>query len=137
MTASTRSITAGDVVRLSVVALFFLAGATAGDIGGCNESAQDLDAQKFFSAKQNLDCERCLDCQILTAACDAACGASLGLDFPTGCYPLVHDGVVCLDALRIASCDAYQGFMADEGSTVPTECNFCPPRDDVAAGSAQ
>lgn len=126
---SERRVTPGQVLRLSVVALFFLAGPTAGDIGGCNQAAEDLDPQKFFSTKQNLDCERCLDCQIITGACDVACGEAVEAVFPQGCYPLVHDGEVCLDALQIASCDDYRGFMADQGSTVPTECNFCPPRE--------
>ena len=49
--------------------------------------------------------------------------------FPPGCFPVVHDGEVCLNALLAADCDDYREFVADEGRTVPTECNFCPPRD--------
>ena len=46
--------------------------------------------------------------------------------FPVNCYPVVHDGEVCLDALQVASCADYASFKADQGSTIPTECVFCP-----------
>jgi hypothetical protein len=39
---------------------------------------------------------------------------------------LVHDGEVCLNALDAASCDDYEQYVANQGATIPTECNFCP-----------
>lgn len=118
-----------EIGRVALVAVFFLAAPTAGDIGGCGQTAEDLDAAKFFDAKQTADCKRCGECQITSQACTTACGPTVTLQFPKGCYPLVHDGEVCLDALEIASCGDYQSFMADMGATIPTECNFCPPRE--------
>lgn len=125
-----------EILRVALVAVFFLAAPTAGDIGSCNQTATDLDAAKFFEAKQTLDCQRCIDCQLLTKACDTACGAPQTGEFPRACYPLVHDGEVCLDALRAASCTDYESFMADQDATVPTECDFCPPRA-ASGGGAQ
>ena len=120
---------AGEILRLAVIAVCFLAAPVAGDIGSCSEPAAALDATKFFDTKQNIDCQRCDDCHLATNACATACGTLLGGSFPQGCYPLVHDGEVCLDALVAASCAAYSGYVADRGATVPTECDFCPPRD--------
>jgi hypothetical protein len=125
---SQRTVRPGELLRLAVIALFFLAAPTAGDIGSCSQTASDLDAQKFFDAKQNLDCDRCLKCGIVSNACTTACGPTLQQAFPPHCYPVVHDGEVCLDALEVASCTDYQSYMADEDATIPTECNFCPPR---------
>ena len=34
-----------------------------------------------------------------------------------------------------ASCGDYESYVADQGATVPTECNFCPPRAVVDAGA--
>jgi hypothetical protein len=116
-----------DRVRLGVVALLFLAAPTAGDIGSCNQKAEDLNATKFFENKQALDCDRCFECRLTTAACLAACGPATGA-FPEGCFPLVHDGEVCLDALLLASCEDYASFMDDVSPTTPTECDFCPVR---------
>ncbi len=117
----------GEIVRLGVVALLFLAAPVAGDIGSCNESAGALDPTKFFEAKQATDCQRCMECGLHTNPCTAACGKSLLEDaFPTNCVPLVHDGEVCLDALLAASCSDYEGYVADQGATTPTECDFCP-----------
>jgi hypothetical protein len=47
-----------------------------------------LDAGKFYAAKQIIDCERCTDCALFTAACEAACGAEpvTGV-FPEQCLP--------------------------------------------------
>ena len=115
---------------LALTALLFLAGPAPGDIGCSGQQATDLDPAKFFGAKQFTDCQRCTDCGITTQACKRACGPSLvGGSFPDMCEPLVHDGEVCLDALEVASCSDYQSYMADQGSTTPTECDFCPPRD--------
>jgi hypothetical protein len=119
----------GEILRLAVVAVFFLAAPVAGDVGSCSEPPAALDATKFFDEKQNVDCQRCLDCHLATNACAIACGMPRGGSFPQGCFPLVHDGEACLDALGAASCAAYSGYVADQGATVPTECDFCPLRD--------
>lgn len=100
---------------------------TAGNIGSCGQEAVALDPSKFFANKQFTDCSRCTECAIFTGVCERACQdvAVVG-EFPDGCLPLVHDGEVCLDALDVASCDDYATYMADEGATIPTECDFCP-----------
>ena len=135
MNPAHRRIHPAEIARVALVSLFFLAAPTAGDIGGCGQTAEDLDAMKFFDTKQTVDCRRCLECALLTDTCELACGAALPITFPDGCYPLVHDGEVCLDALEVASCDDYQNYMADQGATIPTECNFCPPREAPDAGT--
>jgi hypothetical protein len=71
----------------------------------------------------------------MTETCKRACGAAMGGTFPTLCYPLVHDGEVCLDALEAASCSTYASYVADVGATVPTECDFCPAQAAVDAGT--
>lgn len=117
----------GEIARAALLALFFLAAPTAGDIGGCGQEAQDLDARKFFAAKQQLDCTRCLECGLATKTCDRACDPGLArTSFDAGCFPLVHDGEVCLNALEAAGCDEYESYVADQGASAPTECNFCP-----------
>jgi len=116
-----------EIVRLAAMLLLVVAAPTVGDIGGCGEAPADLNAAKFFLAKADVDCSRCDECRIASAACDAACKrAQLATAFPEGCYPIQHDGEVCLNALAAASCEIYTSFMADEGATTPTECNFCP-----------
>ncbi len=101
---------------------------TPGDIGGCGQEAQDLDAPAFFLSLQSIQCDRCQECRIRTAVCEAACsGADVPEAFPEGCFPLVHDGTVCLRAMIQASCEDHREFAADPPS-VPTECNFCPER---------
>jgi hypothetical protein len=120
---------------LIVVALLFLAAPTAGDIGSCNQPADDLDANKFFGTKQDIDCQRCTECGFTTMTCARACGSIMGGAFPRGCYPVVHDGEVCLDALLAAGCEAYRDFIDDAAPTVPTECDFCPPRPPADAGA--
>lgn len=119
--------TLGEVVRLSLLVLFFTAAPTAGDIGSCSQPENDLDPLKFFAVKQDIDCQRCQECQISTKACQRACDVGLSIrDFAPGCVPLEHDGVVCVDALEASSCSDYESFMADQDSTAPTECQFCP-----------
>lgn len=116
-----------SIFRLMLVALFFLAAPTAGDIGSCNQRDDDLDPARFFAEKQTIDCQRCLECKLVTKLCGDACQIkTLTGDFPPGCFPLVHDGEVCLHALQSASCKSYAGYVADEGATIPTECDFCP-----------
>lgn len=122
-----------DLARAAVVALLFTAAPVAGDIGSCGQEAVDLDAQKFFMAKDEIDCRRCTECGIATALCDAACDPGVLTEFLPGCYPLVHDGEVCLNALEAASCGDYTAYMADSGGFVPTECNFCPPAETQSA----
>jgi hypothetical protein len=114
---------------LVLVALLFLAAPTPGDIGCASRSAEDLDPNKFFLAKQQDDCAACNACGFVTQACMRACRSPMGGSFPDQCYPVIHDGDVCLDALEAASCAQYASYVADEGATIPTECDFCPSRD--------
>lgn len=117
-----------SIVKLSLLVLLFVAGPTAGDIGSCGQEIAQLDPVKFFSEKQAIDCRQCQDCDFSSAACELACGTVLlESTFPADCFPLVHDGEVCLNALRTADCDDYAAYVDDLAPTVPTECNFCPP----------
>jgi hypothetical protein len=120
------------VCRFWLVALAALPclAATPGDVGGCAQKAELLDPPIFFASKKRLDCTRCQECLLDTESCARACnrGAPPEREFPEGCFPLVHDGEVCLRALRYASCDDYSGYVSDEAPSVPSECNFCPPR---------
>lgn len=119
-----------SLIRIMVIVLVFVAAPTAGDIGSTCQPADDLDPLKFFSTKESVDCEQCIACGISTATCARACDTTLELtEFATGCYPLVHDGEVCLNALRAADCDDYESYVADVSPTVPTECNFCPAKE--------
>jgi len=128
--APRRSASSAELARLAVVLMFFVAAPTAGDIGSCGQSADDLDALKFFAAKGGTDKKRCDECELHTAVCEELRqGKVRTIAFADGCFPLVHDGEVCLDALLAASCDDYASYVADQGAIVPTECNFCPPRD--------
>ena len=112
-------------VSLALLALCCLA-PTPGDIGGCGQTARDLDPQVFFDSKQAIECRRCEECSIRTPACEAACdGVDVPDQFPEGCYPLVHDGTVCLRALTQGSCEEHRKVMSDP-PRVPSECNFCP-----------
>jgi len=98
-----------------------------GDIGGCGQAARDLDPEVFFASKQALECSRCQECGLMTTACQLACDRGpTATEFPAGCFPLVHDGTVCLRALTRASCDDHRKVVAD-APRVPSECNFCPP----------
>lgn len=98
-----------------------------GDIGACGQTAQDLAPEAFFASKQVIECSRCRECGLRTAACELACdGGATPTEFPPGCFPLVHDGTVCLRALTRASCEDHRQVVADE-PRVPSECNFCPP----------
>lgn len=113
-------------IRLAIALLFFTLAPTAGDIGSSCQPEDDLDPSRFWSVKQSIDCQRCDECQVSTQACSRACASTLIFnDFPSSCRPVEHDGEVCLDALLAASCAEYEGFMADQGSTIPTECAFC------------
>jgi hypothetical protein len=116
-----------DHLPIIVLALFALAGPTAGDIGSCGQDVVDLDPAKFFLEKNRIDCDRCADCGYATETCLRVCFEPAPTTFEPGCFPLVHDGEVCLNALEAASCDDYQQFIDDVNPSVPTECNFCPP----------
>jgi hypothetical protein len=117
------------LVRLGLAcAASFCLAPTPGDIGGCGQTARDLDPTAFFQSKQSIECSRCQECRIRTPACELACSAAaVPEEFPEGCFPLVHDGTVCLRALLQASCDDHREFAA-EPPRVPSECNFCPAR---------
>jgi hypothetical protein len=100
---------------------------TVGDIGSCGQEVAELDAEKFFIEKNFIDCAQCTTCGFGTASCDRACNEPIGeVAFDADCFPLVHDGEVCLNALRAAGCDEYAAYVDDVAPTVPTECNFCP-----------
>ena len=123
-----RAVGRAEIMRLAAVLLLVVAAPTVGDIGSCGEAPSDLDAAAFFREKAAVDCARCEECGFTTAACTRACDPTQPLPtFPEGCYPITHDGEVCLRALEAASCDTYASFVADQGSTISTECNFCPP----------
>jgi hypothetical protein len=109
------------------VALAFCAAPVPGDVGGCGQEAQELDAATFFWSQQGTECEHCNDCGLTTDACTRSCGNVLvQTAFPKDCVPLVHDGEVCLRALQNGSCSDYREYMSDSSPTIPTECNFCP-----------
>ncbi|MCC6521591.1 MAG: hypothetical protein IT373_02920, partial [Polyangiaceae bacterium] len=101
--------------------------------GSCGQAVVELDARKFFDEKRGLDCAACSRCGYDGARCLAACAKDAPeQSFPAGCFPLVHDGEVCLNALRAAGCSEYAAYVDDLAPTVPGECNFCP-RDETAA----
>jgi hypothetical protein len=114
----------------TVVVGLLCAAPVPGDIGACGQPVQLLDANRFFVSKQVLDCQRCTECGIRTATCATACKGDTPqvITFPADCEPLVHDGEVCLRRLLESSCGDYAGYVSDESPSVPTECNFCPPR---------
>ncbi|WP_437910446.1 hypothetical protein WME95_22080 [Sorangium sp. So ce327] len=117
---------AKEIAGVAALLLFVGIAPVVGDIGSCGQAPEELDPYKFFALKAQIDCARCDECGLLTRACDAACAFEAAPELPAGCYPLVHDGEVCLHKLKFASCDEYRGHMADEGASTPTECNFCP-----------
>jgi hypothetical protein len=113
---------------LLVLCLFTMAPTPPGDVGGCGQAAQPLDGPVFFQHRARIDCEKCTECNFATERCATSCeGTELQIAFSEGCAPLVHDGEVCLHALRAADCDEYETFVRDSGPLVPTECRFCPP----------
>lgn len=99
----------------------------AGDIGSCGEAPDELDPVKFFTLKSSVDCLRCRACKLDTERCRAACAGEREADeFDAACRPLAHDGEVCLRALQSSGCGDFAGYVADQGATVPSECDFCP-----------
>ncbi|MBK7396261.1 MAG: hypothetical protein IPJ34_08160 [Myxococcales bacterium] len=114
----------GLVMVLSVLA----AAPTVGDVGGCNEQADALGPEKFFTARLESECMQCRACGLETlAGCRRACDLKTKVPqtFPTGCRPLVHDGEVCLRAIEALSCEAFADVVA-ASPIVPPECDFCP-----------
>jgi hypothetical protein len=115
---------------VGVCLLWLCAAPTAGDIGSCGQDAEDLDPIKFFARKGGIDLAKCDECAFASSICgDRRDGRLEATEFAEGCFPLVHDGEVCLRALEDADCDQYRAYVRDDGPTVPTECNFCPARD--------
>lgn len=114
---------------LGFLALAFCTAPTPGDVGGCNQRAELMNADAFFKAKAEVDCARCNECALVSRVCASACTVNQRRqDFPVGCAPLVHDGEVCLGALENASCEDYRDYTSDVAQTSPTECDFCPRR---------
>ena len=113
---------------LAGLTFIFCTAPTPGDVGGCGQRATELDPGTFFASKARLDCKRCEECNLGSIACANVCNFpdSYPTQFPDQCVPLVHDGEVCLRALLYASCGDYAGYMSDQGTSVPTECDFCP-----------
>jgi hypothetical protein len=110
-----------------MAALVFGAGPTVGDVGACGRSATDLSEAAYAYARRNVDCSRCNACGLKTNHCVVACDPKAPSDiaFPPTCRPLVHDGEVCMRALRAASCSDYATYVDDDAPAVPTECDFC------------
>lgn len=117
-------------VLLASILVLFCAAPTPGDIGGCGQPADDLDAALFFKTLKYTDCQSCQACGFATQACITACDVSKPpeTEFPTGCAPLAHDGEVCLRTLQQSTCDDYALYVRDDAPTRPSECQFCPVR---------
>jgi len=122
--------------KLALV-FFAVAAPTVGDIGSCGQPVAELDPVIFFFKKASIDCQQCQRCAFVTKACDRACGDAPATSFEENCYPLVHDGEVCLNALEATACADYAAFVDDDAPTTPTECNFCPLSERPGAGGAQ
>lgn len=116
-----------ELAVVAVLALVFGAGPTVGDIGSCGQAATPLDEATFAAERKALDCQKCEACGFTTQTCKNACNPDKPSDvaWPDTCFPLQHDGVVCLDALEAASCSTYASFVSDVDPTIPTECQFC------------
>jgi len=116
-----------ELAFAAVLALLFGAAPTVGDIGACGQQATPLDEAVFAAQRKALDCQKCTECDLTTETCVDACDPSKPSDvaWPDTCFPLDHDGVVCIDALEAASCKDYASFVSDVAPTTPTECQFC------------
>lgn len=115
------------VALTAVLGLVLGAGPTVGDVGSCGDQATSLDLRTFQAERKAVDCQRCKDCGLMTQTCTDACNprAPSNVTWPSTCYPLAHDGIVCIDALQAASCDAYATYVDDGAPALPTECDFC------------
>jgi hypothetical protein len=122
-----RGIRRRELALAAVLALVFGAAPTVGDIGSCGQQATPLDETVFAAQRKELDCQKCTECGFTTETCLNACNPDKPSDvaWPDTCYPLDHDGVVCIDALEAASCKDYASFVSDVDPTTPTECQFC------------
>src|SRR5690606_7432639 len=107
---------------------------TPGDIGGCGQEPRLLGARRFFEEKRDVDCAACQSCGIENRTCNSVCTDPPQTEFPPGCFPLVHDGEVCLRALHYSTCEEYKGYLDDRAPRVPSECDFCPRRGDAGLG---
>ena len=123
----TRHVRRRELAACALWAMLFGAAPTVGDVGSCGEQAAPLDQGTFAAQRKALDCQKCKQCGVTTKACTNACNpdAPSSVGWPNTCYPLQHDGIVCLDALQSAGCDAYASYVSDVAPTVPTECDFC------------
>jgi hypothetical protein len=110
---------------------------TPGDVGGCGQSAELLGARQFFHKKREVDCSACDACGIHNRTCSTVCTDPIPSRFPRGCFPLVHDGQVCLRALSYSSCDEYRSYLDDAAPRMPSECDFCPRLQDGGARRAR
>ena len=126
-----------ELVLAASLALVFGAAPTVGDVGACGKTASDLDFAAFARARKEIDCGRCTECAIASDHCRRACDLAQPSDvaFPPSCHPLLHDGEVCVRALRSASCADYATYVDDVAPQVPTECDFCHANDDAAVSS--
>jgi len=106
---------------LVVILALLCAAPTAGDVGGCGRSVNELDPARFGVARKLEDCQRCTECGITTQRCTHACDPKAPSDvlIPATCKPLFHDGEVCLRALNAASCEDYATF---EDDNAPSGC---------------
>ena len=124
LAAHKRGLGRSEVFTLAVLALIFGAAPTVGDVGSCGSTATALDVTAFAAERKALDCTKCTHCGFLTQTCQRACNPNEPSDFslPATCFPLAHDGVVCLDALQATSCSGYASFISD---TAPTQLRSC------------
>jgi hypothetical protein len=106
---------------------------TVGDVGGCGAEAEALDVAVYTSTRKDLECERCAECGIQTARCVRACDPAKNADIsiPSSCRPLLHDGRVCVRALRAASCSDFARYVDDADPATPSECAFCRVGEDA------
>jgi hypothetical protein len=116
-----------ELAFAALLALLFGAAPTVGDIGACGQQATPLDEATFAAQRKALDCRKCTQCGLTTQTCVTACDPALPSDvaLPATCFPLTHDGAVCIDALQAASCSDYASFVSDVSPTEPSECQFC------------
>jgi hypothetical protein len=126
-----------EVLLAIAVAALFCAAPTPGDVGGCGKTASELSEGDFSYTRKLLDCDRCRSCGIANERCKRACDDPVEgyVRFPPTCRPLVHDGEVCLRALRAASCDDFSRYVDDVSPDTPSECDFCRvPEPQAPAG---
>lgn len=123
----------GLLLALGAVLGAFCLAPTPGDIGGCGAPADLLGARQFFLKKRDIDCGACSTCGIANHTCSSVCSRPVPSEFPRGCFPLVHDGAVCLRALSHSSCEEYRTYLDDLSPRTPSECDFCPLLSDGGA----